>query len=106
MTSVPPALSFLLVIVAGWVHRHQLIVIEFLQAENQAAQRPVARQAYPLHRCRACAAGEEGNGSGTQGPTGTGDDRFSGYSAALAPTIDRREMEFRAPARAWSARDH
>ena len=35
MTSVPPALSFLLVIVAGWVHRHQLIVIEFLQTENR-----------------------------------------------------------------------
>src|SRR6266446_6534383 len=35
MASVSPALSFLLVIVAGWVHRHQLIVIEFLQAENR-----------------------------------------------------------------------
>ena len=27
--------SFLLMIAAGWVHRHQLIVIEFLQAENR-----------------------------------------------------------------------
>jgi putative transposase len=35
MGSVPPLLSFLLMIVSGWVHRHQLIVIEFLQAENQ-----------------------------------------------------------------------
>src|ERR1700692_1564504 len=35
MSSVPPLLSFLLVIVSGWVHRHQLLVIEFLQAENQ-----------------------------------------------------------------------
>jgi hypothetical protein len=35
MGSVPPLLSFLLVIVSGWVHRHQLLVIEFLQAENQ-----------------------------------------------------------------------
>src|SRR4249920_3617754 len=31
----PPLLSFLLMIAAGWVHRHQLIVIEFLQAENR-----------------------------------------------------------------------
>jgi len=31
MGSVPPLLSFLLMIAAGWVHRHQLIVIEFLQ---------------------------------------------------------------------------
>ena len=35
MGSVPPLLSFLLLIAAGWVHRHQLIVIEFLQAENR-----------------------------------------------------------------------
>jgi hypothetical protein len=30
MGSVPPLLSFLLMIMAGWVHRHQLIAIEFL----------------------------------------------------------------------------
>ena len=35
MGSVPPPLSFLLMIAAGWVHRHQLIVIEFLQTENR-----------------------------------------------------------------------
>jgi hypothetical protein len=32
---MPPLLTFLLMIVSGWVHRHQLIVIEFLQAENR-----------------------------------------------------------------------
>src|SRR5215471_10354579 len=35
MGSVPPLLSFLLMVVSGWVHRHQLTVIEFLQAENR-----------------------------------------------------------------------
>ena len=35
MGSVPPLLTLLLMIVAGWVQRHQLIVIEFLQAENR-----------------------------------------------------------------------
>ena len=35
MESVPPLLSFLLMVVSGWVHRKQLIVIEFLQAENR-----------------------------------------------------------------------
>src|ERR1700681_1916615 len=35
MGSVPPLLSFLLMVVSGWVHRRQLIVIEFLQAENR-----------------------------------------------------------------------
>lgn len=30
-----PLLTFLLMIMPGWVHRHQLIVIEFFQAENR-----------------------------------------------------------------------
>ena len=35
MGSMPPLLTFLLMVVSGWVHRQQLIVIEFLQAENR-----------------------------------------------------------------------
>src|SRR5260221_1806163 len=35
MGSASTLLSFLLVMVSGWVHRHQLLVIECLQAENQ-----------------------------------------------------------------------
>src|SRR6185436_9420761 len=35
MGSVPPLLTFLVMIVSGWVHRQQLIIIEYLQAENQ-----------------------------------------------------------------------
>jgi len=32
---VPPLLTFFLALVSDWVHRRQLIVIEFLQAENR-----------------------------------------------------------------------
>ena len=35
MSSASPLLSFLLMTVSGWVYRHQLIVIEFVQAENR-----------------------------------------------------------------------
>src|SRR5438045_4129241 len=35
MCSVPPLLTYLLLIVSGWVQRRQLLVIEFLQAENR-----------------------------------------------------------------------
>jgi len=35
MGSVPPLLTFLLMVVSGWVHPRHLIVIEFLQAENR-----------------------------------------------------------------------
>ncbi|MPZ42848.1 MAG: hypothetical protein GEV05_05460 [Betaproteobacteria bacterium] len=35
MGSAPSLLTFLLMAVSGWVYRHQLLVIEFLQAENR-----------------------------------------------------------------------
>jgi putative transposase len=35
MRSKLPLLAFLLMVVSAWVHRHQLLVIEFLQAENR-----------------------------------------------------------------------
>jgi hypothetical protein len=35
MNSAPSALSFLLMIFAGWVNRQQLIVIDYLKAENR-----------------------------------------------------------------------
>ena len=40
MGSVPPLLTFLLMVVSGWVHRHQLIVIEYLQAEKRLLKKP------------------------------------------------------------------
>ncbi len=42
MGSVPPLLAFLLMVVSGWVHRRQLIVIEFLQAENRLLKAAIA----------------------------------------------------------------
>lgn len=35
MGPIPPLLSLFLMVAAGWVNRHQLIVIEFLQTENR-----------------------------------------------------------------------
>ena len=35
MSSASPLVSFLLMMVSGWVHRHQLIVVEFHRAENR-----------------------------------------------------------------------
>ena len=37
MGSVPSAFAFLLMIFAGWVNRQQLVVIDFLKAENRIA---------------------------------------------------------------------
>src|SRR3982750_5032511 len=44
MGSVPPLLSFLLMIAAGWVHRHQLIIIELLQAEKRLLKERLRRR--------------------------------------------------------------
>ena len=41
---MPPSLSLLLMVASGWVHRHQLIVIEFLQAENQLLRKKSGRK--------------------------------------------------------------
>ena len=38
MSSVPPAFTFLLRVFAGWVNRHQVIVTEYLRAENLMLQ--------------------------------------------------------------------
>jgi hypothetical protein len=35
MGIVPPLLACLLQVVSGWVHPHQLIITEFLQAEKK-----------------------------------------------------------------------
>jgi hypothetical protein len=44
MTSTSPLLAFLLMIVSGWVHRHQLLVIEFLQTENRLLKERLERE--------------------------------------------------------------
>lgn len=44
MSSSPPPLSFLLMVVSGWVRREQLIAIEFLQAENRLLKAKLRRK--------------------------------------------------------------
>jgi integrase len=44
MSSIRPLLSLLLMVAAGWVNRHQLIIIEFLQAENQRLKQRLRRK--------------------------------------------------------------
>ena len=42
MGSVSPLLTYLLLIISGWVYRRQLVVIEFLQAENRLLKERLA----------------------------------------------------------------
>jgi hypothetical protein len=105
MGSVPSLLSFLLMTAAGWVHRHQLIVIEFLQAENRLLKdrlRGKRIRFTDAERALLARKAKAGDASAAR----TGDGRFFGHAAALASTTDRREVEFRAPARTRAAADH
>jgi hypothetical protein len=38
MSSMPPLLTYLLPVVSGWVHRHQPLFIELLQAKNRLSK--------------------------------------------------------------------
>jgi hypothetical protein len=53
MGSVPPLLTFLLIAISGWVHRHQLVVIEFLQAENRMLRTRLGGMLSYYHRVAA-----------------------------------------------------
>ncbi len=53
MGSVPYAIAFLLMIFAGSVNRHQLIVIEFLQTENRLLKERLRGRRIAARRFRA-----------------------------------------------------
>src|SRR2546421_12474589 len=105
MGSMPPLLSFLLMIVSGWVHRYQLIVIEFLQAENQLLKKRLVGSAFgsPMQ--------SEHFWGGRRRPSGAGfdetrHDSVSGYAVAVASAVRGAEMELQPQARTRPARDH
>ena len=60
MGPAPTLLSFLLMMVSGWAHCHQLIVIEFLQAENQLLRERLRGTANPIHGRRAGSSSAQG----------------------------------------------
>jgi hypothetical protein len=74
MLSTFTPLEYLLIVFAGWVHRQQLDVIDYLQEENRVA----------LHRCAAPAPSGEGQTVGAQGPERHRLDRHAGYADGLA----------------------
>jgi len=105
MGPAPPLLSFLLMVAAGWVHRHQLIVIEFLQAENRLLKDRLRGKCIRFTDAERALLARKAKAVGRKALLEL-ETIVSPYSAALAPTTDRREMDFRAPARAWPARAH
>jgi len=62
--SVPPPLSFLLMVSAG-LGSSPPTDRQFLQAENRLLKDRLRGEVKPVHRCSASAAREESQGSGT-----------------------------------------
>ncbi|MEO8104088.1 MAG: hypothetical protein ABI790_16335 [Betaproteobacteria bacterium] len=81
-------LTFLLMVVSGWVHRRQLIVIEFLQAENRMLKERL-RGKRIRHRCGTGAPRAKGEGGGAQSIAGTRHHRLSRHLDALASAAGR-----------------
>jgi hypothetical protein len=65
MGSVPPLLAYLLMIVSGWVHRRQLIVIEYLQAENRLLRGRLSGKRIRFTDAERALLAIESEGSGT-----------------------------------------
>src|ERR1700676_4833219 len=93
MTSVPPLLSFLLVVLSGWVHRHQSIVVEFLQAET-TSQKATARKTRTRHRYGASPTGAEGESGWPQSIARLGHDCLARHTYAAATPIVAQKWNF------------
>jgi hypothetical protein len=107
MGSVPPLLSFLLMIAAGWVHRHQLIVIiEFLQAENRLLKDRLRGKRIRFTDAERALLARKAKAVGRKTllelETIVSPDTLLRWHRRLIC----REMEFCAPARSGAARDH
>lgn len=101
MGSVPPLLSFLLMVAAGWVNRHQLIVIEFLQAENQLLKQRLRGKRIRFTDAEPALLARKAKAVGPQSAAGVGHDRFRRHVNAMAPAPGRAQVELRRATRPW-----
>jgi hypothetical protein len=82
---VSPLLTFLLMVVSGWVHRHQLIVIEFLQAENRMLKERLRGKRIRFTDAERALLARKAKTGGAQGSARTRHDRLSRHLDAVAP---------------------
>jgi hypothetical protein len=70
-------LRFLLGVLAGWVNRHQLDVIEYLREENRVLKKHIGKTTPATDRCAATPVGSQRVPTWATGATGLGDDRHA-----------------------------
>ena len=84
MGSVPPLLSFLLMVVSGWVYRHQPTVIEFLEAENRLLKEKLGGKKIRFTDAERALLAREAKAVGRKALLETRHDRSSGHPAPAA----------------------
>jgi hypothetical protein len=99
MGSVPPLVSFLLMMVSGWVHRHQLIVIEFLQAENRLLKERLRGRRIRFTNVERALLARKANAVGRKAKLELDSVCFSRYAHAVASAPHCPEVELHPPAR-------
>jgi hypothetical protein len=92
-------------VVSGWVHRHQLIVIDFLQAENRLLKEKLGGKRIRFTDAERALLARRAKAVGRKALLQL-DTIVSPDTPAVASAIGGAEMELRPPTRTWSAEDH
>ena len=106
MKSAPPVVSFLLMMVSGWVYRHQLIVIEFLKAENRLLKEKLGPKRICFTDAERALLARKAKPMGRNALLKLRHPGLARYATALTPTAGRPEMELCASARSRLAENH
>ncbi len=106
MGSVSPAFTFLLMIFSGWVHREQLIVIEYLQAENSTLRERLKGRRLRFTDAERALLARKAKAVGRKALLELGTIVSPGYAAAVAPSVRGGEVEFLSPASAGASSSH
>src|SRR5579862_9746813 len=103
MGSVPPLLSFLLMIASGWARRHQLIVIEFLQAENRMLKERLRGKRIRFTDAERALLARKAKAVGRKALLELDTIVSPDTLAAVASGVGRAEVELYPPTRFWPA---
>ncbi|HXL85233.1 MAG TPA: hypothetical protein VN989_14105, partial [Casimicrobiaceae bacterium] len=76
--------------VSGWVHCHQLIVIEFLPAENRLLQERLRGRRIRFADAERALLARKAKAVGRKSPARTRHHSLSGYSVAVASAVLRK----------------
>ena len=88
-------LQFLLMLVAGWLHRQQAAVIEYLKAENRLLRARLGGRRIIFTDAERRQLAEKARAVGRKGLRELGHDRHARDAASLAPRARGAQVELR-----------